>query len=155
MKENYDPLSIFNYDHKSNLTDHKNLWGNYSKHLKKIGMPDFKSARKTFMTTATSINIPQAICRTLLGQKDPTISAHYNNFNDPALILNTNNAHLDVLDKFDTIKLYDLWLYKIDELFKTRFSITALNAPSHEVYNEFSERLPEFISETSVKINKS
>jgi hypothetical protein len=154
-KKDFDPLSIFNYNHKSNLTEHKNLWGNYSKHLKNIGMPDFKSARKTFMTTATSINIPQAICRTLLGQKDPTISAHYNNFNDPALILNTNNAHLDVLDKFDTIKLYDLWLYKIDELFKTRFSITALNAPSHEVYNEFSERLPEFISETSVKINKS
>jgi hypothetical protein len=155
MKQNYDPLSIFNYDHKSNLTDHKNLWGNYSKHLKKIGMPDFKSARKTFMTTATSINIPQAICRTLLGQKDPTISAHYNNFNDPALILNTNNAHLDVLDKFDTIELYDLWLFKIDELFKTKFSSIALNASSYNVYNEFSLKLPEFLSETSVKVEKS
>jgi hypothetical protein len=107
------------------------------------------------MTTATSINIPQAICRTLLGQKDPTISAHYNNFNDPALILNTNNAHLDVLDKFDTIKLYDHWLYKIDELFKTRFSNTALNASSYEVYNEFSLKLPDFISETKIIVKKS
>jgi hypothetical protein len=107
------------------------------------------------MTTATSINIPQAICRTLLGQKDPSISAHYNNFNDPALILNTNNAHLEVLDKFDTVELYDLWLYKIDELFKTKFSSIALNTSSYDVYNEFSLKLPEFLSETSVRVEKS
>lgn len=154
-KPNYDPLSIFNYDHKTNLKEHKKLWGNYSKHLKNIGMPEFKSARKSFMTTATSINIPQAICRTLLGQKDNTISIHYNNFNDPALILKTNNAHLEVLNKFDTIELYNIWLNKIDELFKTNFSNTALNASSFEVYNEFSLKLPEFLSETSVKVEKS
>jgi hypothetical protein len=154
-KGNYDSLSIFNYDHKSNLTEHKNLWGNYAGHLKNIGMPDFKSARKTFMTTATSINIPQAICRTLLGQKDPTISAHYNNFNDPSLILSTNLAHLEVLNKFDTIELYDNWLSKIDELFSTNFSNTALKESSHNIYSEFSYRLPEFISETKVKVDKS
>jgi hypothetical protein len=154
-KKDFDPLSIFNYNHKSNLTEHKNLWGNYSKHLKNIGMPDFKSARKTFMTTATSINIPQAICRTLLGQKDPSISAHYNNFNDPALILNTNNAHLEVLNKFDTIELYNNWLIKIDELFKTNFNNTALNDSSYEVYNEFSLKLPDFISETHIIVKKS
>ena len=144
MKKNYDPLSIFNYDHKTNLTDHKNLWGNYSKHLKKIGMPDFKSARKTFMTTATSINIPQAICRTLLGQKDPSISAHYNNFSDPALILNTNNAHLEVLNKFDMVELYDNWLNKIDELFKTNFNLVCYWGFYPRIHSNFIFLIPTF-----------
>lgn len=155
MKKNYDPLSIFNYDHKNEIKEHKHLWGNYSKHLKNIGMPEFKSARKTFMTTATALNIPQAISRTLLGQKDPSISAHYNNFLDPSLILNTNNAHLEVLNKFNTIELFDTWLHKIDELFNTNFSNTALNKPSDELYNNFSLKLPEYISETQVKVEKS
>ncbi len=154
-KENFNQLSIFNYNHKDSLEGHKNLWGNYNEHLKNIGMPDFKSARKTFMTTATSINIPQAICRTLLGQKDITISAHYNNFNDPALILNTNNAHLEVLNKFNTIELFDIWLHKIDELLNTNFSELAVNNSSYNAYKEFGLKLPEFLSETSVTIEKS
>ena len=60
-----------------------------------------------------------------------------------------------MLNKFDTIELYNIWLNKIDELFKTNFSNTALNASSYEVYNEFSIKLPEFLSETSVKVEKS
>jgi hypothetical protein len=53
------------------------------------------------------------------------------------------------------VELYDNWINKIDELFKTNFSNTALNASSYEVYNEFSLKLPEFLSETSVKVEKS
>ena len=76
-------------------------------------------------------------------------------FKEAKEILNTNNAHLDVLNKFDTIELFDLWLYKIDQLFNTKFRNIALNASSYEVYDKFSLKLPEFLSETVVKVEKS
>ena len=45
------------------------MWNNYYKQLRSIGMPTFKVARKTFMTTSTLLDIPQSIGRTMLGQK--------------------------------------------------------------------------------------
>ena len=69
------------------------------------------------MTTSTSLDIPQSIGRAMLGHSDPTISSHYNNFEDPRLFVKVTQAHLKVLHAFEIIPLFNAWLARIDTLF--------------------------------------
>jgi len=46
-------------------------------------MPSFKVARKTFSTTARRIRIDEGYVRTMLGQKDKSISISYIDYDDP------------------------------------------------------------------------
>jgi len=65
------------------------VWGTYSNALSRVGMPSFKVARKTFSTTARRIRIDEGYVRTMLGQKDKSISISYIDYDDP--IASTQN----------------------------------------------------------------
>ena len=88
-----------------------------NKHLKKLGLYSFESARKSFNTTATYLQIHPSITKTLVGHTDRTIQSHYNNYNDARLVKSVQEAHLQVLHPFKMIELFDKWVFKINELF--------------------------------------
>ncbi len=116
-------------------------------------MPSFKIARKTFMTTATLLDIPQSIGRTMLGQTDPSISAYYNNFDDPRLFIKITQAHIKVLKDFEVIELFNFWLNKVDSVFGSNlFDIYSFRHDASLIYKEFNSHLEEMIKIRSVNI---
>ena len=115
--KDYDELKIFKHNP---VLDHRTddaLWNNLNKHLRKLGMHSFKSARKTFNTVATTEGVHPSIAKILLGQTDLTIQKHYNNYNDIQLVKAVQEAHLMVMKSFNIIEMYDKWIFKIQELF--------------------------------------
>ena len=131
----------------------KDLWSNYNKKLRDIGMPNFKTARSTFMTTSTSLDIPQSIGRAMLGHSDPTISSHYNNFDDPRLFIKVTQAHLKVLYAFEIIPLFNAWLGRIDNLFRSNWlEIYGYEEHPYNLYENFSSKIQEMISITHTKV---
>ena len=64
-----DFLKLFTFDKKKNPKVFTTVWGTYSSALSRVGMPSFKTARKTFSTTARRIRIDEGYVRTMLGQK--------------------------------------------------------------------------------------
>ena len=116
-------------------------------------MPTFKVARKTFMTTSTLLDIPQSIRRTMLGQKDPSISAYYNNFDDPRLFVKVTQAHIKVLREFNIIDIYNIWLRKIDELFGGNWhEIYGFSSPQDLLYANFYKNLESMVQITHTTI---
>jgi hypothetical protein len=118
-------------------------------------MPSFKIARKTFMTTSTSLDIPQSIGRTMLGQTDPSISAHYNNFEDPRLFIKVTQAHIKVLKDFEVIELFNYWLNKVDSVFGSDlFDIYGFKNNPELIFTEFNNHLNDMIKITHTHIHK-
>ena len=111
-----DFLRIFAFDKKKNSKVFTTIWGTYSSALIRVGMPSFKIARKTFSTTARRIRVDEGYVRTMLGQKDKSISISYVDYDDPQLFAQLCQAHIGVLRAFDTISLYNAWLRKIDDV---------------------------------------
>ena len=131
--EDYDELKIFKHNP---VLDHKTddaIWNNFNKHLRKLDMYSFKSARKTFNTIATTQGIHPSITKILLGQTDQTIQKHYNNYNDINLVQAVQEAHLKVLNAFNMIEMYDKWIFKIQELFG-KFNDLEIGGGSTVVY---------------------
>ena len=115
-KKDNDTHRIFKHSSEDYKTD-ENFWNNMNKHLKKLGLYSFESARKSFNTTATYLQIHPSITKTLVGHTDRTIQSHYNNYNDARLVKSVQEAHLQVLHSFKMIELFDKWVFKINELF--------------------------------------
>ena len=148
-----DSLKIFKFTSESDPHRFKDLWSNYNKKLRDIGMPNFKSARSTFMTTSTSLDIPQSIGRAMLGHSDPTISSHYNNFDDPRLFIKVTQAHLKVLYAFEIIPLFNAWLGRIDNLFRSNWlEVYGYKEHPYNLYENFSSKTQEMISITHTKV---
>ena len=122
-----------------------------NKHLKKLGLYSLQSARKTFTTTCSSIGIDSSIERNLLGQNDPSILRHYNNYEDKRLVYVTQKSHIDVLNAFNTVELFDLWLKQISTVFNYQHDFY-VGAPSDIVYSDFRNALPEIINADRVSI---
>ena len=151
--EEVDHFKIFSFTEESDPERYKEMWNNYYKQLRDIGMPTFKVARKTFMTTSTLLDIPQSIGRTMLGQKDPSISAHYNNFDDPRLFVKVTQAHIKVLREFNTIDIYNIWLGKIDQLFGSNWhEIYGFSMPQDLLYVNFYKEIENMVQITHTKI---
>ena len=110
--EEVDFLKLFNIDKDNNPKEFQTLWGTYSSALSRIDMPSFKIARKTFSTTARRLRIDEGYTRTMLGQKDKSISISYVDYDDPQLFAQLCLAHIKVLNGFDMISLYNTWLKK-------------------------------------------
>ncbi|MDB2695535.1 Arm DNA-binding domain-containing protein [Flavobacteriaceae bacterium] len=150
-----DHYRIFSFTEKSDPKRFQHMWNNYYKQLREIGMPNFKIARKTFMTTATLLDIPQSIGRAMLGQVDPTISSHYNNFDDPKLFIKITQAHIKVLREFDIINIFNFWLKKIDLEFKTDWETAyGFKAPQDAIFKSYYLKIEEMVALTQTKIIK-
>ena len=152
--EEIDFLSIFNFTMKSNPKAFSNVWGAYSKALSRVGMPSFKTARKTFNTTGRRLGIDEGYCRTMLGQKDKTISISYVDYDDPKLFGKLCQAHIQVLEAFDSIGLYNAWLKKIDAVFGTSWNKNNIleKENSSFIYSSFFIELQKIIESNSTVI---
>jgi hypothetical protein len=154
--EEVDHFKIFSFTEESDPERYKEMWNNYYKQLRDIGMPTFKIARKTFMTTSTLLDIPQSIGRTMLGQKDPSISAHYNNFDDPRLFVKVTQAHIKVLREFNIVDIYNIWLRKIDELFGSDwYQIYGFSIPQDLLYVNYYKDVENMVQITHTKIKNT
>jgi len=153
--EEVDFLRLFTFDKKKNPKAFTSIWGNYSSSLLRIGMPSFKIARKTFSTTARRKQIDEGYVRTMLGQKDKSISMSYVDYDDPQLFAQLCLAHIKVLWAFDIIQLYNAWLVKIDETLGSnwRESDVFLKQEPDYIYSEIVRHLQPIIenSKTIIK----
>ena len=149
-----DFLSIFNFNLKKNPKVYKTVWGTYSSALCRVGMPSFKIARKTFSTTARRMRIDEGYVRTMLGQKDKTVSISYVDYDDPQLFAQLCLAHISVLRAFDTINLYNTWLRKIDVLFGSNWcaSESYLKQNPDYVYSAFAQSLQPIIESNKILV---
>ena len=142
-----DYMKLFNFDRKKNTRVFTTVWSTYSHALNRVGMPSFKTARKTFSTTARRIRIDEGYVRTMLGQKDKSISISYVDYDDPQLFAQLCFAHIGVLRNFDVIGLYNAWLRKIDEVFGSNWceSESYINQNPDYVYSAFAHSLQPII----------
>ena len=152
--EDVDFLSIFNFNLKKDPKVYSTVWGTYSSALTRVGMPSFKIARKTFSTTARRMRIDEGYVRTMLGQKDKSVSISYVDYDDPQLFAELCLAHIRVLRAFDTISLYNTWLRKIDELFGSSWckSDVYIQQNPDYVYSAFAHSLQPIIESNRVLV---
>ena len=112
------------------------------------------TASKTFSTTARRIQIDEGYVRTMLGQKDKSVSISYVDYDDPQLFGQLCLAHIDVLKAFDTISLYNAWLRRIDDVLGTNWceSDVFIKESSDYVYSSFANALRQIIEENKTLI---
>ena len=93
------------------------------------------------------MRIDEGYVRTMLGQKDKSISISYVDYDDPQLFAQLCLAHIRVLRAFDTISLYNTWLRKIDELFGSNWckSDVYIQQNPDYVYSAFAHSLQPII----------
>ena len=138
---------LFDFDKNMNPKVFATVWGTHSKALNRVGMPSFKIARKTFSTTARRIRIDEGYVRTMLGQKDKSVSISYVDYDDPQLYAQLCLAHIYVLRAFDTINLYNTWLRKVDDVLGSNWCDTPLYIKQNPdfVYSAFAHNLQPII----------
>jgi len=110
-------LALFDYD----LNDtklHKNLWDIYQKRVKKLLGYSFKTARKTYNTLATELEVSNTIRDILLGHAPQSINErHYVNRKTIKLSEKVQQAHTEILEDFDfEILAINLYLAMINYL---------------------------------------
>ena len=105
MPEKMSDGWIFAYDINDTLI-HKNVWDVYQKRIKKLLGKPFKTARKTFESYALKLAISQDIRYKLLGHANPTIKAHYQDWEWDELKLQVDEAHLNVLNEYKAKEIY-------------------------------------------------
>tara|TARA_B110000259_G_C13993017_1_gene393288 strand:+ start:209 stop:1744 length:1536 start_codon:yes stop_codon:yes gene_type:complete len=150
-KKNYDIIKIFKHT-TDELEKDDALWNNLNKHLRKLGLYSFQSARKSFNTTATHLRIPPDLRKTLLGQTDKSIQRSYNNYNDIRLVKDIQESHLQVMCSFKLVELFDKWVFKINELFGV-FENFHVGGGSKLVYSHQYEFLKEFLNDNKTLID--
>ena len=152
--EEVDFLKLFTIEKNKNPKSFSTIWGTYSSALSRVGMPSFKTARKTFSTTARRIQIDEGYVRTMLGQKDKSVSISYVDYDDPQLFGQLCLAHIDVLKAFDTISLYNAWLRRIDDVLGTNWceSDVFIKESSDYVYSSFANALRQIIEKNKTLI---
>ena len=96
---------IFDYD-LNDTTVHKNVWDVYQKRIKKLLGKPFKTARKTFESYALKLAISQDIRYKLLGYANPTIKAHYQDWEWDELKQQVDEAHELVLKEYRVEDIY-------------------------------------------------
>ena len=97
---------IFSYDLNDTKT-HKNVWDVYQKRIKELLGKPFKTARKTFESYALKLKVSQDIRFKLLGHANPTIKAHYQDWEWEELKEQVDEAHLEVLEEYKAKELLE------------------------------------------------
>ena len=148
--EKIDFMRLFSEDVNFSKNQ-KNLFRNYNTHLSNLKIPSFKSARATFMTTSTHLDISPAIGRAMMGQTDQTISIHYNDFGGPELFKRITEAHIKTLQGFRFVELFNHWLKTYDEIFgKGAYKYFGISENSNLFYSKFTKRLERIIRRKKV-----
>ena len=94
----------------------KSQWNTLSKNCRKVGLPSFKTARKTFETYALSLDVSADIRYKLLGHATEGIKQNYQDWEWDSLQDKIHKAHEDVLSEFRVDHLYPALINKADEI---------------------------------------
>ena len=95
------------------------------------------------------MKIGEGYVRTMLGQKDKSVSISYVDYDYPQLFAQLCLAHIGVLRAFNIIGLYNTWLRKIDELFGSNWCETPsyIKQNPDYVYSSFAHSLQSIIEQ--------
>ena len=154
-KEDVDFMKIFAITNTNSPKLFSNTWRLYRKRAKGIGLPEFKVARKTFMTIADELGVPDSYGRALLGQNDPSISKYYKDMSRPRIVGKLAYYHLSILREFDVINLLNYLCDHLSKLFakehKEWFLIHKVNYPQKQVYDEFEKHIMGLLEKRDVR----
>ena len=93
-------LALFDYD-LNNLKVHKRIWGRYQKKLIKLLDYNFKTARKTYNTYATELEVSNTVRNILLGHSPQSVNEkHYINRRTIKISEKVQQAHTEILEDF-------------------------------------------------------
>ena len=108
-------------------------------------MPFLKSLED--ISTTIKIRRDEGYTRTMLGQKDKSVSISYVDYDDPKLFAKLCLEHIKVLRAFDAIGIYNKWVKKIDEVFGTNWSSgpTYFKQNPEHIYSAFAIALQKII----------
>lgn len=144
-EDDIDFLKIFSITKDKNQKAFSTTWRLYRKKAKDIGLPPFEVARKTFMTLSDELENSRAIGRTLLGHKDPSISANYTDLKRPKILGLVTKAHISILQEFHVIDLHNHLMKKFFNLFPNMknefFYIDDDPSILYQAYNNVIDRL--------------
>lgn len=94
----------------------KSTWNTINKQLGKIGMQNFKTARKTFETVSLTISTTAEIRHRLLGHEVEGIKRHYQDWEWDELQEQVHEAHEMILNKFHVKDLIKKLINKADQI---------------------------------------
>ena len=93
-------LALFDYD-LNDLKTHKRIWGRYQKKLIKLLDYNFKTARKTYNTYATELEVSNTVRNILLGHSPQSVNEkHYINRRTIKISEKVQEAHTEILEDF-------------------------------------------------------
>lgn len=95
-----NPLALFDYDLTDNIK-HKNIWDVYGRRVKKLLGYSYQTARKTYNTFATELEVSNTIRDILLGHAPQSINErHYINRRTIKISEKVQQAHTEILEDF-------------------------------------------------------
>lgn len=111
-----DPLRLFKPVNKDNKTDFSNYWRLLGKRREEIGLPNFKLARHTFITYSDGLGIAYTDSQQLAGHKVKGITDNYINKRTNRHMARLAKSHLEVLQDFSALDLFELLLNRSKEV---------------------------------------
>ena len=98
-------LALFDYDLTDNIV-HKNIWDVYQRRIKKLLGYSYQTARKTYNTFATELEVSNPINDILLGHAPQSINErHYVNRRTIKISEKVQQAHTEIIEDFKFEKL--------------------------------------------------
>ena len=98
-------LALFDYDLTDNIV-HKNIWDVYQRRIKKLLGYSYQTARKTYNTFATELEVSNTIKDILLGHAPQSINErHYVNRRTIKISEKVQQAHTEIIEDFKFEKL--------------------------------------------------
>ncbi len=89
--------------------------------------------------------------RTLLGHKDHSISAKYSDLKRPKILAKVTKAHIEILEEFETIELFNYLINKIHELFpQLNIKNYLINGEHKVIYNSYKNLINDLLTKTKL-----
>lgn len=150
--EDVDFLKIFSITQKKNPKAFQTTWRLYRKKAKKIKLPSFDVARNTFMSLSDESDIERAYGRTLLGHTDKTITAHYSDLKRPKLMGKLTKAHIEILQAFETIELFNYLLDRVNIVIQgLDLNMYKENEDPYIIYSKYNRALDYLLEKTKIQ----
>jgi len=110
--------ALFDYDLNDNIL-HKNVWDVYQRRVKKLLGYSYQTARKTYNTYATELEMSNTVKDILLGHAPQSINErHYVNRRTIKLSEKVQQAHTEILEDFRFSELAMKLYKKMSEILK-------------------------------------
>ena len=109
-----DSIKLLHYDHRKHAKFHKDLWRRFNKKTSPLGFRQ-KDARKSFTQMCTKLRLPYDTKNILQGRAlgDKTLEESYENNNLPELLLEVEEAHVEILKEYKCQDIVDALTVKL------------------------------------------